>query len=163
MVLQTSRLFTLFLLMFIFTSLQAQQEYEWEEYNIGFEVESDFRVDVNNSDEFTAISSDDEITITILPWKDRSIDEDDLADIAMELAVEMEYDAGDDIEGDKLEIEDFKGYYVYLGQQDASSVNVVFAVLLNNTSSTNLIIAIQFEKGNDDEVVELMKILHTLD
>lgn len=163
MVLQTSRLFTLFLLMFIFTSLQAQQEYEWEEYNIGFEVESDFRVDVNNSDEFTAISSDDEITITIIPWKDRSVDEDDLADIAMELAAEMDYETGDDIEGDELEIGDFKGYYIYLGPQDASSANVVFAVLLSNSSSTNLIVAIQFDKGNDDEVVEMMKSIHTLD
>ena len=71
---------TPFVLVALFFSsfVHAQTDYEWDEYGIGFSVTDDFDVTVNNVKEFTAVSSDRLIGITILPWEDATVDADEL-------------------------------------------------------------------------------------
>ncbi len=136
--------------------VNAQTQWEWDTHGIGFETPEGFKVDKNSEDMFTA--SSEHISVTLIPWQDETVTDNDLSGALVELAVEMEYDEITEVE--VLEYEDFVGYGVS-GSKDGS--NAVIAILLDTESSTNLIVVIGFDEGYEDVASKILSGIYPYD
>lgn len=130
------------------TALQAQTEMHWDSHGVGFTVPSNFKVDVNNGDEYTA--SNDNLFLSITPIQDENITKEDLADVVVAMAKELEYDVVED--ADEADVDDFTGYYVK-GRKDG--VNAVLMALLDSESSTNLLVVIVYDDNSLNKAITL--------
>ena len=137
----------------------AQTEYEWEHYGVGFSVTEDFEVEVNNEKEFTAVSSDGLIDISVLPWSDGTVNEDDLDEHLIDFASEI-FDEADDLVADDLEIDDFIGSFLVAQQNEAL---ILAAFMLDIHSQTNVTVQITFEEGNEDEAIKILESFYAFD
>lgn len=152
--------FAFILVSVLFSSLaNAQTEYEWDLYGIGFSVTEDFEVTVNNSEEFSASSSDDLIDISIFPWADENLDKDDLDDYLIQIATDIVGDT-DDMAAGELEIDDFAGSFLVASKDDEI---VLVAILLDEESETNFIVQISFVDGLQEEVLEIVGSFYAFD
>ena len=133
------------------------QEYTWDEYGVGFEVGRDFEVQNNSDSHFLAQSSDGGITISISPWQDSDITEDDLAQAIVDIAAEQYGYDGEEVEGEYIELDDFFGYFIVIvPQSDDSHDLLVVMLLMNPESGTNLAVGIGFDEGNLEEVKDII-------
>lgn len=140
----------------------AQDSYIWEDYGIGFSVAEDMLIEESNADTFTVVSSDGEIVVNISPWVDGSVDEETLADAAIEMAVDLYYIDDSELDGNYIDIDSFSGYYILAAPGDIEATDfMLFALLLDTESDTNLIVAIGFAGGNEDEAVEILESLYS--
>ncbi|NQW26402.1 MAG: hypothetical protein HQ474_00700 [Flammeovirgaceae bacterium] len=140
------------------------QRYEWDYYEIGFEVAGDFNVSENNGDQFSAISSDAEIFVHIEPWFDEDLNEDNIEDVILDLADDLEYNEGNEIvKNDYIEIDDFNGYYLLSVPRDYPFDYVFIALLMDIESSTNLFISIGFNEGNIEEAEDILYSFYAYD
>lgn len=140
------------------------QQYQWDQYGIGFQVARDFVVEENNANIFTATSSDDEIFISIEPWIDGNVSEDNIADAILELATEMKFYDGGEIAGEYIEVDDFNGYFIITAPNDYEDYDyVVVAILLDTESDTNLAICIGYDEGNFDEAAAIIGSFYAYD
>lgn len=138
------------------TGLMAQIDYQWDYHGVGFTVPDDFKVEVNNADEFSGGS--DAVYLSILPYQDHKVDEDDLADVLIEIAKGLEYD--DISDADAVKIDDFVGYYVE-GEKDG--VHAIIATLLDIESSTNLIVIVVYADGYRDLALDMAESFYAYD
>ncbi len=130
------------------TALQAQTEMHWDTHGVGFTVPSNFKVETNNAEEYTA--SNDNLFLSITPIQDENITKDHLADAVIEMAKELEYDIVE--EADEADVDDFTGYYVK-GRKDG--VNAILMALLDSESSTNLLVVIVYDDNSLNKAVTL--------
>ncbi|WP_299547109.1 hypothetical protein [Seonamhaeicola sp.] len=151
-------LFAAFLFVTVFAN--AQTEYVWDDYGVGFAVTEDFDIRVSNRDKFSAVSSDGLIDIEILPWLDGSINEADLEDAVIDYASDI-CPIADDILVDDLRIDDFTGKY--LAAQLVDGEMILVACMLDTQSRTNIIVLITFEEGNEDEAVDILESFYAYD
>ncbi len=148
-----------FLLLFVFAlsiSTNAQTAWEWDTHGIGFETPDNFVVGVNNSEEFS--SSNEYVYVSLIPWNDETVTEEDLEKTLVNIAVEMEYD--EITEAEDLEIDDFTGVGLN-GKKDG--VNAVIALLLDSESGTNLIVVIAYENGYDTTASVILTSIYAYD
>jgi len=133
----------------VFTiQVQAQEEWVWDEYGIGFTLSKGMKVTQNDGETFTA--ERDNLFLTITPIKDEEITEGDLAMAVFTMAKEMEYDGIED--ADKLELDDLVGYYVE-GTKDGAGASVI--ALLDQESESNYLVIIVFDDDSRDEAIEM--------
>ena len=139
--------FTTFLLIsFSNDSVAQANEWEWNEYGIGFATYSDCKVETNNSEEFS--SECDGIYVSIFPWKDDNLTVDDLANEVTGIASEIGYAGISDAE--EIELNDFEGAFV-VGVQDG--VNALIIGLLDPNSATNFYIVIAYGDEHEDDAI----------
>ena len=137
-------------------SMNAQTDMIWDTHGVGFTVPDDFKIETNNAEDFTA--GNDALFLSILPWQDEAITEDDLADAVYAFAKELKYDRIN--EGDAIEIDDFTGYYIK-GRKDGA--NAVLLALLDKESSTNLLVVIVYANGYEDAAVDIAASFYAYD
>ncbi|MBK8556383.1 MAG: hypothetical protein IPL65_11725 [Lewinellaceae bacterium] len=140
----------LFALLFLSTAAFSQQKMLWDAHGIGFAVPSNFRVETNNVDEFSA--SNDNLYLSILPFQDEEITKDNLADAVLSAAHEMNYDHVTEV--DEVDLQDFTGYYV-LGEIEG--VHAVIMAMMDTESSTNMMVVIVYNEGYERSAVEMAK------
>lgn len=140
----------------------AQDTYVWEDYGIGFTVATDMIVDGSDMDAFTAVSSDGLISISLSPWADGYVDEEVLAEATLDVAMNMYFFDDSEVDGDYIEIDTFNGYYLIVApsQSDAPDFMLI-ALLLDTESDTNLVAAIGFEDGLEDEAIAILSSLYS--
>ncbi|MEO6758638.1 MAG: hypothetical protein ABIO24_04220 [Saprospiraceae bacterium] len=129
-------------------AVQAQTEMHWDTHGVGFTVPSNFKIETNNAEEYTA--SNDNIYFSITPIQDENITKEHLADAVVEMAKGLEYDIVDD--ADEADIDDFTGYYVK-GRKDG--VNAILMALLDQESSTNLLVVIVYDDNSLDKAIDI--------
>ncbi len=115
----------------------AQQEMRWDTHGVGFSVPTNFKIETNNAEEYTA--SNDELFLSIIPIQDENLTEDHLAEAVVAMAEELEYDVVD--VADEATMQDMTGYYV-IGKKDG--VNALVMALMDTESSTNLLVVIVY-------------------
>lgn len=115
----------------------AQKDWRWDKHGIAFSAPSNMKVTTNNAEEFAAEGSD--LFLSLYAEQDSEVTEETLAEVVVAAAVEMEYDEITDV--DALSIQDFKGFFVE-GTKDG--IGAVIIALLDEKSSTNLIISIAY-------------------
>ncbi|NUO02044.1 MAG: hypothetical protein HUU01_15675 [Saprospiraceae bacterium] len=148
---------TVAILSFAATNLSAQMtDLHWDTHGVGFKVPSNFVVEANNAEEFTA--SNDNLFLSIIPIQDESVTDDNLAEAVVEMAKGLEYD--DIEEGEAMEVDDFTGYYIK-GRKEG--VNAVVMAMLDKKSSTNLLIVIVYADGYENQAVEVAASLYAYD
>jgi len=127
------------LLAILFNSNTAfsQKDWRWDKHGIAFSAPSNMKVITNNAEEFAAEGSD--LFLSLYAEQNSEVTEETLAEVVVAAAVEMEYDEITDV--DALSIQDFKGFYVE-GTKDG--IGAVIIALLDEKSSTNLIISIAY-------------------
>jgi len=135
---------------------QAQTDMVWDTHGVGFSVPKNFKIEVNNAEEFSA--GNDNLYLSILPIQDEWVTEDDLADAVVEMAEGLEYDRIQ--EGDAIDIDDFTGYYIK-GRKDGA--NAVFMALLDKESSTNLLVVIVYADDYEDQAVDMAASFYAYD
>ena len=153
-------------ILFIFLPfvLSSQTAFEWDYHGIGFEVASDFNVQVNNETEFSAVSSDGLISISLMPWADDQVTMDNLADATLEFATQVATFERAAIEGDVIDLGDLEGYFLVAAATDYGSYDfLLMALLLDVESPTNLAVAIGFMDGNEDEAIEILGSIFAFD
>jgi hypothetical protein len=149
------KMFTLFLLFCTFM-LTAQTEMRWDPHGIGFRVPSDFRVETNNGEEYTASNAN--MSLTMAPVQDEKVTEDHLADAVIEMAKEMSYNVVSD--ADHYANGDLVGYYV---EGKKAGMNAVVMAVLDTESSTNLIIVVTYDDRSRDQAIEMIHSIFAYD
>ncbi len=143
--------FVLFL--FVFNLATGQHNYVWDEYGVSFSLADDFRETVNNIEEFSA--SGDGMEMSIIPFKDETIDDSDITGYTMSVAASMNLGRIDDIS--KIDINGFKGGYAE-GEKDG--VKLFVMGLIDPDSDTNFFVIITFlddDQNAIDEAVNICK------
>lgn len=147
-------------LMVLSAPAMAQDTYVWDEYGIGFTVAGDMIVDDSDPDAFNAVSSDGLISISLSPWADEDVDEETLGQATLEMAMEMYVFDDSDVDGDYVEIDTYNGFYLVVAPSDYDAPDfMLIALLLDTESDTNLVAAIGFEDGNEDEAIAILNSL----
>lgn len=139
-------------------SLSAQQEFTWEEYGIGFTLADDFSETVNNIEEFSATG--DGMEISIIPFKDNTIDDSDITTYTMAIAASLKLERIDDI--NTIDVNGFKGGYAE-GVQNG--VKIFVMGLIDPESETNFFIMIVFQDNDQnaiDEAINICQSIHKL-
>jgi len=135
--------------------ITAQQQYTWEEYGISFSLADDFLEKKNDATEFSA--DGDGMSLSIIPFKDASIDQEDITGFVMEAAASMELDRVDDVS--TIEINGFQGGYAE-GVQDGG--NVFMMGLIDPDSETNFFVIIAFLEGDGNAIDEGIEICRSI-
>lgn len=117
--------------------VSAQDTYEWDSHGIGFTLPAGFEISTNTDEEFTA--GNDQMSFSLIPWDDAEITEEQLGDVVVEIATELEYDDVHDAFDAK--VDEFVGVGIY-GTKDG--VDAVIAAILDKTSGTNIIVIITY-------------------
>jgi hypothetical protein len=149
-------LLALFMSAAITFQAQAQEEWVWDEYGIAFTLAKGMKVTQNDGETFTAERNN--LFITMAPIVDANINEDDLAEAVIDMAVEMDYDDIED--ADELELGDLIGYYVE-GTKDGAGAFVI--ALLDKESASNYLVIIVFDNNSRDEAMEIALSLYAYD
>ena len=149
------------LFVFLLGAANAQTDYIWDHYGIGFSVTEDFAVTESTEANFTAVSSEGAISVSISPWKDASITEDDLAEATVDIALELEILDDQAVEGDYITIDTFSGYFIVAAPIDGGNDMTLMALLLDQESETNMLITISYEYGNIDEALDILNSFHS--
>jgi len=145
------------IILFVTTSLSAQMtDMIWDTHGVGFKVPNNFVIETNTGEEFSA--SNDNLFLTIAPFQDEEVTEDNLADAVVAMAEALEYDIIEEVEA--LEIDDFTGYYIK-GKKEGT--NAVVMALLDKESSTNLLVVIVYNKGYEEQAVKIAASLYAYD
>ena len=146
------------------TPIQAQLDFEWDNYGIGFTVARDFGVLKNNFQEFEATSSDRLLSINIQPWSDPNITMDNLYDAVISVAYDLKYYEGGDVAGDYIKIDDFNGYFIVSTPSSHDTYDyVIVALLLDTLSETNLQVIIGYQEGNFEEAKKMLYSFYAYD
>ena len=135
--------------------ISAQQEYSWEEYGIGFSLADDFKETVNSMEEFSAVG--DGMELSIIPFKDNSIDDSDINAYTMSIAASLKLEKIDDIS--TIEINGFKGGYAE-GVQNG--VKIFVMGLIEPNSETNFFVMIVFQENDENAVEEAISICQSI-
>lgn len=122
---------------FMLNSAFAQVDLRWDNHGVGFSAPGNLVVTANNANEFSAESND--LFLTIYAEQDAEVTEETLAEALVAAATEMEYDNISAVA--ELQIQDFVGFVVE-GTKDG--VGALVITLLDQKSSTNLVIAIAY-------------------
>ncbi|MCB0689639.1 MAG: hypothetical protein KDC53_24030 [Saprospiraceae bacterium] len=152
------------LLLNVFSPLISQTAFEWDYYGIGFEVASDFQVQVNNKSQFTAVSSDGLLAVTLVPWSDSNVDLNDLAEATIDVADRFAHFDHAAVDGDAINLGDLEGYFIVAATNDYYSYDyILVSLLLDTQSETNIVVAIGFMEGNQDEAIEILTSVYPYD
>jgi len=149
-----------FLITFI---ANAQDTYEWDEFGVGFEVASDFEVITNSSEEWELMSSDEAIFISVMPWSDPNVTLDDLEEATYWVAMDFVFGEDAEVDGDCGEVDDFDVCYVIGAVYDMDWDYYLVALMMDVGSDTNIQVAIAFNEGDEDEVVDMMNSFYAYD
>jgi hypothetical protein len=142
-------------LMILSFSSHAQQEYVWEEYGLSFSLADDFVEKTNNESEFSA--DGDGMSMSIIPFKDATIDENDITSFVMTAAASLKLDRIDDVSA--IEINGFQGGYAE-GVQDG--IKLFMMGLIDPDSETNFFVIITFGEGDENAVEEGVEICRSI-
>lgn len=137
-------------------SAQAQTAYEWDEYGVAFELADDFETVTDNRSAWELISNDDQVFISVMPWSDASVTVDDLEEATYLVAVDLVFDDGAEVDGDCVEIDDFDVCYVIGGVYNRDWDYYLVALMMDVNSETNLQVAVAFNEGDVDEVIDIL-------
>lgn len=143
--------FFLFSVLFSGSILNAQQQYTWEEYGISFSLADDFSEVVNNAEEFSAVG--DGMEMSIIPFLDETIDNNDITGYVMAVAASLELDRIDDV--NVLKLNGFKGGYA----EGVSGNEKIFLMgLIDPDSDTNFFVIITFLDNDANAIDEAVNI-----
>ena len=147
------------ILIFIFSLISylgfSQQQYTWDEYGISFSLADDFRENVNDITEFSA--SGDGMELSIIPFKDESIDDSDITTYTLGIAASMNFEHIDDIS--LIEFNGFKGGYA---EGVSEGVKVFIMGLIDPESDTNFFIIIAFLDADENAIEEAVNICRSI-
>lgn len=138
-----------------FSSLISQQEYTWDEYNLAFTLADDFEEDVNNAEEFSAYGEG--MGLSIFPFNDDSINEDDITTYTMSIAASLELSELHDIS--VIELNGFKGGYA---EGELDGVRVFLMGLIDPDSESNFFVLIGFDNYDESALDEAVNICQSL-
>lgn len=147
------------------TSQAQYRAFEWDAHGVGFEVASDFLVMKNNYNEFTAVSSDNQIAISIQPWQDASITINNLEQATVNVGADLLTGGNELIAADYIQLDYYQGYYIVVSTPGSqySGDFMLLALLLDTESGTNLTISISGYNANFDEVFEMLFSVYAYD
>lgn len=129
----------------------AQQVYTWDEYGISFTLADDFKETVNNIDEFSATG--DGMELAIIPFKDESINDEDINAYTMSIASSLKLQRVDDVS--VIDINGFKGGYAE-GVLDGAKIFIMG--LIDPDSDTNFFVIITFLDQDENATAEAVNI-----
>ncbi|PSR15248.1 MAG: hypothetical protein DA408_02180 [Bacteroidetes bacterium] len=129
----------------------AQQAYIWDEYGLAFTVADDFVEVVNNSDEFSMVG--DGMEMTIIPFIDETISNDDIAVVTMEIAAALGLDRIDDIS--VIMLNGFRGGYA---EGVLNNEKIFLMGLIDPQSYTNFFVIITFLDDDQNAIDEAVNI-----
>lgn len=128
-------------------SAHAQTDMVWDTYGLGFTLPRGMKITENNVEIFSAERND--LSLAIVPFKEGSVDPEDLANLLIELAEEFEYDVVTD--ADELELDGLYGYYTE-GRKDGATA--VLAALMDEESESNYFVILVYGSGTRDLAIE---------
>lgn len=146
---------TIICFIFISNVVNAQRQYTWEEYGIAFNLANDFKEVVNNIEEFTA--DGDGMSLTIIPFKDGSIDDSDISAYTVAIAASLNLQRVDDL--DFIDINGFKGAYAE-GVSDGAKIFMMG--LIDPNSDTNFFVIITFLDNDENAIDEAVHICKSI-
>ncbi len=134
-------------------SIFAQQAYVWDEYGLSFTLPDDFKEVVSNGEEFSA--DGDGMSVSILPFKDASLNEADITSFTMQVASSLELDRIADLS--LIKFNGFSGAYA----EGASDGATIFMMgLIDPNSDTNFFVIITFAERDQvaiDDAIDICK------
>jgi hypothetical protein len=137
-------------------SALTQTSVTWDTYGIGFTVPDDFTVTSNTAEEFS--SENESVYLYITPWHDYIVDEEALIEGVEAAAREFKYDEITDVS--EADISDYIGYAVQ-GKKDG--INALIILLLDEQSSTNLVVIMTYEDGHLNQVQNIYNSIYAYD
>ena len=132
-------------------TMNAQQNYTWDEYGISFSLADDFKEVVNNIEEFSAVG--DGMEMSIIPFADESVSTEDITAYTMAVAASLELERIDDI--NVIKLNGFEGGYA----EGVSQGEKIFLMgLIDPKSDTNFFVIITFLDQDQNAIDEAVAI-----
>ncbi len=113
---------------------QTMTTWNWKTYGISFKAPSDFKVQTNTKDEFTAKLSNDLLHLSIIPWRDATLTTATLKSSVRELCTEMGYTSREIGTITDIQLNGLEGCYAIVSKD---GVTLIVEGLLDPSSETN--------------------------
>lgn len=136
---------------------QAQKEFTWDYYKLGLTLPDDFKVTKNTDHEFECNGIGMDLYMYI--FEDDKLTADDMRDETKKLAKQLKFEEVDEIYDFKTR-DGFSGKYV-LGYKDGKQV--MLAGIIQEKSSTNVWVYIEFEDGDHQAKKDGLAILESIE
>lgn len=141
-------LFLVISILLIHANVNAQQQFEWEQYGLSFSVPSNFRVLVNTAESFEAQNNHVYLRIELLDYEGLS------PEFMGTLLGEMANVSGMvDATVGELALTTLEGAYI---EGIIDDTNVVYTILMDTESNLALLSSIVYEYGNGLVVENIM-------
>jgi len=131
---------------------QGFTNWNWKTYGVKFSAPSEFKVQTNTSEEFTAKLSNDLLHLSIIPWKDASLTSETLKSSVRELCAEMGYTAREIGTVYDLDLNGLEGSYAIVSKD---GVTLIVEGLLDPSSETNFYAIIVYGGGYEDKALKI--------
>jgi hypothetical protein len=113
---------------------QTMTTWNWKTYGVEFKAPSDFKVQTNTADEFTAKLSNDLLHLSIIPWRDATLTTATLKKSVRDLCTEMGYTSREIGTITDIELNGLEGCYAIVSKD---GVTLIVEGLLDPASETN--------------------------
>jgi hypothetical protein len=133
-------------------SAQSFTDWDWDTYGVKFSAPSNFKVQTNTAEEFTAKLSNDLLHLSIIPWKDASLTKETLKKSVRELCVELGYTAREIGTITDLDLNGYEGCYAMISKD---GVSMIIEGLLDPASATNFYTIIVYGPGYEDKAIQV--------
>lgn len=127
----------------------AATDMVWDTYGLGFSLPSGMQITENNRDIFSA--ERDDLLLTIIPFKEGSVNAEDLADFLIAMAERFEYDVVTDV--DEVALDELYGFYTE-GEKDGGQALLV--ALMDEESDSNYFVILVYNGASRDLAIETM-------
>lgn len=131
---------------------QSFTEWNWKTYSLKFSAPSDFKVETNTADEFTAKLSNDLLHLSIIPWKDASLTKATLKKSVRDLCTEIGYTAREIGTITDLDLNGFEGCYAMVSKD---GVTLIVEGLLDPESETNFYAIIVYGDRYESKAIQI--------
>jgi len=150
--------FLLFAMVAFVQNLSSQQNYTWSEFGLSFTLADDFKEEVNDASEFSAVG--DGMNMAILPFKNADVDHEDIAAYTLAIASSLDLGRIDDV--NVIEFNGFQGGYAE-GAKDGAKIFIMG--LIDPGSDTNFFVLITFldqDQNAIDEAINICTSIHKM-
>jgi hypothetical protein len=154
---QTFKIASIAIVLFFQTNIvSAQQEFEWDYYDLKMTLPSDFKVSKNTDHEFNAAGVGMEMAMYI--FDNHHVTAKDMRKATEEVANELNIKFVD--EWITIKERDFEGLYVEGADHDGNKV--MLCGLINNKNATNFWVLIEFNDGDHNAKEDGLDILNSI-
>ncbi len=135
-----------------YTYSQNTIRFNWDNYGMTFNAPINFMVEKETAEEFVAKLPNDNLNLSIIPWKNNALTSENLHNSLRDLCLELGYSISEIGTIRSLNLNSYESYYVDVTK---GSMNLIIQVLLDKNNDTHFYNVIVYTPKFKNEALDI--------